>query len=145
MHCSIRSIIAGLALGAFLAVPAWTIASAQIVNLKAELKGTNEVPPITVKGSGQVTATFDPATKKLTWKGTLADLTAPPTMAHFHGPAEATKNAGVAVIIPNPGPTFQGEVILTDPQIRDMMAGMWYVNIHTAAHPAGEIRGQLVK
>ena len=145
MHCSIRSIITGLALGAFLAVPAWTTASAQVVNLKAELKGTNEVPPINVKGSGQVTATFDPATKKLTWKGTLTDLTAPPTMAHFHGPAEATKNAGIAVIIPNPGPTFQGEATLTDPQIRDMMAGMWYVNIHTAAHPAGEVRGQLVK
>lgn len=141
MHCSIRSFIAGLALTAFLAAPAL----AQVVNLKAELKGTNEVPPITVKGSGQVTATFDPATKKLTWKGSVSDLSAPPTMAHFHGPSEPSKNAGIAVIISNPGPSFQGEATLTDAQVRDMMAGMWYVNVHTAAHPAGELRGQLLK
>jgi CHRD domain len=141
MHCSIRSTIAGVALAAFLAAPAL----AQVVNLKAELKGTNEVPPITVKGSGQVTATYDPATKKLTWKGTLTDLTAPPTMAHFHGPAESSKNAAVAVPIPGPGPSFQGEATLTEAQARDMLAGLWYVNIHTAAHPAGEVRGQLTK
>ncbi len=120
-------------------------AAAQMVNLKADLKGSNEVPPITVAGSGQVTATFDPATKKLSWKGTLSNLTAPPTMAHFHGPAEAGKNAGVLVPIPNPGASFAGEATLTDSQVKDMMAGMWYVNIHTAAHPAGEVRGQLLK
>jgi len=120
-------------------------ASAQIVNLKAELKGSNEVPPLSVAGSGQVTATFDPATKKLSWKGSLANLTAAPTMAHFHGPAEPTRNAGVQVTIPNPGASFSGEATLTDQQMRDLLAGMWYVNIHTAAHPAGEVRGQLIK
>lgn len=120
-------------------------AGAQTVNLKAELKGSNEVPPLNLAGSGQVTATFDPATKKLSWKGSLSNLTAAPTMAHFHGPAEASKNAGVQVTIPNPGSSFSGEATLTDQQVRDMLAGMWYVNIHTAAHPAGELRGQLLK
>jgi hypothetical protein len=120
-------------------------AGAQVINLKADLKGSNEVPPLSNAGSGQVTATFDPATKKLSWKGSLANLTAQPTMAHFHGPAEATKNAGVQVTIPNPGASFAGEATLTDQQVRDLLAGMWYVNIHTAAHPAGEVRGQLLK
>ena len=55
-------------------------AMAQTVNLRAELKGSNEVPPLNLAGSGQVTATFDPATKKLSWKGSLSNLTAAPTI-----------------------------------------------------------------
>jgi len=133
--------IACLALFAMWATPAL----AQTINLKAELKGSNEVPPITVSGSGQVTAVFDPATRKLSWKGTLANLTAAPTMAHFHGPAEPSKNAGIQVAIPGPGASFSGEATLTEQQARDLLAGMWYVNVHTAAHPAGEVRGQLLK
>jgi CHRD domain-containing protein len=35
--------------------------------------------------------------------------------------------------------------MLSDAQVADLMAGMYYVNIHTDAYPAGEIRGQLVK
>ena len=136
-----RSVVAGFAFALLFVVPA----AAQMVNLKADLKGSEEVPPLDVKGSGQVTATFDPASKTLTWKGTITGLTAPPTMAHFHGPAPAGKNAGVVVPIPNPGPTFEGKITLTEGQVTDMMAGMWYVNIHTAAHPSGELRGQLTK
>jgi hypothetical protein len=120
-------------------------ALAETVTLRAELKGSNEVPPLSVAGRGEVTAIYDPATKKLSWTGTLSNLTAKPTMAHFHGPAEPSKNAGIQVTIPNPGSSFSGEATLTDQQARDMLAGMWYVNIHTAAHPAGEIRGQLLK
>jgi hypothetical protein len=116
-----------------------------VINLKADLKGSNEVPPLSGSGAGQVTATFDPATRKLSWKGTLANLTAAPTMAHFHGPAEPSKNAGVQVTIPSPGASFSGEATLTDQQVKDMLAGMWYVNVHTAAHPSGEVRGQLLK
>lgn len=141
MNSVLRAAFVSLVFVAMPAVPAF----AQLVNLKAELKGSNEVPPLSGAGSGQVTATFDPATKKLSWKGTLANLTAAPTMAHFHGPAEASKNAGVQVTIPSPGAAFSGEATLTDQQVRDMLAGMWYVNIHTAAHPAGEVRGQLLK
>jgi hypothetical protein len=70
-------------------------------------------------------------------------------MAHFHGPAEAGKNAGVAVWISTKGtpfPTsFEGEATLTDAQAADLLGGRWYVNIHTAANPGGEIRGQLLK
>jgi hypothetical protein len=38
---------------------------------------------------------------------------------------------------------MNGEATLTDQQIADLTAGKWYFNIHTAAHPGGEIRGQL--
>ena len=39
---------------------------------------------------------------------------------------------------------LQGSATLTDAQAADLMAGRWYVNIHTAANPNGEIRGQLL-
>jgi hypothetical protein len=116
---------------------------------KADLKGSSEVPPNQTSGSGTLTATFDPATKMLTWNGTFSGLTGDPTAAHFHGPAEAGKNAGVAIWISTKGSPFaspfSGSATLTDSQASDLMSGLWYVNIHTAANPGGEVRGQAVK
>jgi hypothetical protein len=120
-------------------------AQSEMMSLKADLKGSSEVPPNTVTASGAVTLTYDTASKQLAWKGTLAGLTAAPTAAHFHGPAEPGKNAGVQVAIPNPGTSFEGSALLTDGQAADLLNGRIYVNIHTAAHPGGEVRGQVVK
>ena len=72
---------------------------AETVSFKADLKASEEVPPNDSKATGTVTATYDSASKKLTWKGNYSGLTGPATMAHFHGPAEPGKNAGVAVPI----------------------------------------------
>ncbi len=142
---SVRSMLAAVACAAALVLGAPSIASA--IDLKADLKASNEVPPTDSKGSGAVTLTYDPASKKLSWKGTFTGLSGPPTAAHFHA-AEAGKNGGVAVPI-FAGATakspFEGSATLTDPQAADLMAGRWYVNIHTDAHKAGEIRGQVLK
>ena len=86
------------------------------------------------------------ATKNLTWTVTFTGLKGPATAAHFHGPAEAGKNAGVAVAIPNAASSpAEGSATLTDAQAADLTAGKYYVNIHTAANPGGEIRGQVTK
>ncbi len=76
----------------------------------------------------------------------MSGLTGDATAAHFHGPAEPGKNAGV--MVPAPGVTtgaFEGSATLTDDQARAVMAGQTYFNIHTAANPNGEVRGQVVK
>jgi hypothetical protein len=118
---------------------------AETMKFKADLKGASEVPPNQTAGSGTVTATYDTATKQLAWDGSYSGLTGPATAAHFHGPAEAGKNAGVAVpITPNNSP-LHGTATLTDAQAADLEAGHWYVNVHTEANKGGEIRGQLVK
>lgn len=120
-------------------------ALAEVTSFKAELKSNNEVPPNDSKGTGAVTATYDTASKRLTWKGDYSDLTGPATMAHFHGPADPSQNASVVVpIAPSTSP-FEGSATLTDTQAEQLMEGKWYVNVHTSAHPAGEIRGQVVK
>jgi CHRD domain-containing protein len=139
----LRSALAALVCAGALALAAPSFAAT--VTMKAGLKATDEVPPNDSKGTGAVTATYDTSTKTLSWKGNYKDLTGPATAAHFHGPSEPGKNAGVAVpITPNASP-FEGTAILTEAQESDMMAGKWYVNIHTATNKGGEIRGQLMK
>ena len=83
---TLRYGLSGLMLTACLTVT--PPALAEMISLKAELKGSSEVPPNDSKGTGTFTATYDTASKKLTWKGNYSDLTGPATMAHFHGPTE---------------------------------------------------------
>jgi hypothetical protein len=112
----------------------------------ATLNGATEVPPKTTAGTGDLLATLDTTTKTLTYTLTYEGLTGPATMAHFHGPAAVGANAGVAVPIAPPlANPIHGSVKLTDAQIKDLEAGKWYTNIHTAANPGGEIRGQVMK
>ena len=121
-------------------------ANAETVTFKSVLTGQAETPPNDTKGTGTLTATFDPATKTLTWTANYANLTGPAVAAHFHGPAPAGKAAPVEV--PQPAPLdspMKGTATLTDAQAKDLMDGMIYFNIHTAANKGGEIRGQLEK
>ncbi len=72
-------------------------------------------------------------------------LSGPVKAGHFHGLAEAGKNAGVALGINNAGDSpVQGSAVLTGDQAADLLAGKWYVNLHTAANPGGEVRGQVI-
>jgi CHRD domain len=139
----LRSCLAVSACAVALAIASPSMAA--MMNFKASLSGKNEVPPNGVTASGSVTATYDTASKKLTWKGSYSGLSGPATAAHLHGPALAGKNAGVLVPINPHGPSFEGSATLTDAQASALMSGQMYVNIHTAANKAGEIRGQLTK
>jgi CHRD domain len=139
---ALRAALAGLALtiAGVLVSPA----AAEEVNLKAAMNAGTEVPPNSSSGNGTLTATYDTASKKLSWKGSYSGLTGPATAAHFHT-GEPGKNGGVALpITPNASP-LEGSATLTDAQAADLLAGKWYVNVHTEANKGGEIRGQVTK
>lgn len=136
---TIRTTVAAAAVTLLLA----GAASAETMTFKAMLKGADEVPANTTAGTGEVTADLDTASKTLTYTVTYSGLTGPATMAHFHGPAAAGSNAPPVIVLQNVASPIKGTATLTDAQIGDLEAGMWYLNVHTAAHPSGEIRGQL--
>jgi len=133
----------------------WTAAAAVVLaagapgaatlHFNTALKGADEVPPHAVAGTGKVSASLDTTTKVFTYKVTYSGLTGAATMAHFHGPAAPGANAPPVVPVPmaNLANPMKGTATLTDAQIADLEAGNWYFNIHTAANPGGEIRGQL--
>lgn len=110
----------------------------------ATLSPKSEVPPKTSNGSGTMNGTLDTTTHKFTYTVSWSGLSGPATMAHFHGPAPAGKNAGVVIPLGNsPTSPVKGSRTLTPEQQQQLENGMWYVNVHTKANPAGEIRGQV--
>jgi hypothetical protein len=123
-----------------------TACLAETVNLKADLKASEETPPNSSAGTGSLTGTYDTDTKKLTWSVTYSGLTGAATAAHFHGPAAPGTAAPVEVpatgVDQNP---IVGSAVLTDAQAKDLLDGKMYFNIHTQANKAGEIRGQVAK
>ena len=127
------------------------------------LSPTNQVPAVTNStGSGNVVSggiSFDTASSRLTFAigyGSAAgftDLTGPAIAMHIHGPTGAGTNAPVLFdlgpvnfVAPNPtnGGVIIGSVIYESSQVSNLLAGLNYVNIHTATNRGGEIRGQLI-
>jgi len=129
--------------------------------LGATLKGSNETPAVDTKATG--TATFTVSATSVEYKITASGLSGNATGAHIHiGPTTA---AG-PVVVPFPADAIKngadGSVTISgtftsaevkpqtkpplkslDELLTQMRAGNTYVNIHTAAHPGGEIRGQI--
>jgi|GEM_PF-6581274 len=107
----------------------------------ASLTGGQETPPVTTNAAGQ--GTFQLRGDDLQYDITVSGLSGPITGAHFHLGAP-----GVAGDVVEPI-TFDGNrasaiwTNLSQLEITNLVTGRYYVNIHTAAHPNGEIRGQI--
>ena len=118
---------------------------ARTTMLTASLAGVSEYPSVTSAGTGTVQVHLNKQTNLLTWTIEYSGLSGPVTAGHFHGPAVAGQNAGVTM--PMSGAVdspIKGTATLTAAQSIDLLDGKWYVNLHTAANPDGEIRGQVV-
>lgn len=119
-------------------------APSNLIAFTTQLRAASEVPPNASQGSGSVDAVLNKDTNLLRWKVNYTGLSGPATAAHFHGPAAVGANAGV--VLPWPAPIkspMEGSATLTPGQAADLIAGRWYANIHTAANPGGELRGQM--
>ena len=141
-------IVRRTAIASILAAGALVIAGCGMMNkgpagaMTVPLSGQNEVPPNASGGSGTGKVELDGNVIK--WNITYSGTTGPVTAGHFHGPAVAGANAGV--VVPFAGPLASpivGSATLTPAQVDQVKQGLWYINLHTAANPGGELRGQV--
>lgn len=143
-HTFLRTVVVAGVVAATLAACGQLRPSRKLDIYEATLSGAQEVPPASTTATGTAEVSLNNNTNLLTWKVTYSGLTGAPTGAHIHGPAALGQNAGVAVPFTNVGAQpVMGQATLTPQQVGDLAAGLWYVNIHTANFPNGEIRGQL--
>ncbi len=117
-------------------------ANAAIVTFKADLKGSNFVPPNNLSGTGYLTATLNTASNVLTWHVSVFRLSGRHAGIAFHGPAAPNENAGSIL---SSGSLFAGSATLTDEQAANLIAGNWYAVIYTRSPRRSEIRGQVVR
>ncbi|MET3120003.1 hypothetical protein AAKU64_004251 [Undibacterium sp. GrIS 1.8] len=113
------------------------------VAINGKLTASAETPSNSSTGTGLLAATFNKQTNVLNWTVSYSGLTGPVKAGHFHGPAIAGQNAGVALgFTGSTDSPIKGSATLTPAQAADLLAGKWYVNLHTAANPGGEVRAQ---
>ncbi len=114
----------------------------------ATLSGDVEVPPAETNGTGEGTFTLNAAQTELAFEVTASGLTGPVMAAHFHhapvGEAGQIVNDLTSLIEETNGQvTISGVWELEAHDVEDLLAGNIYVNLHTDANPAGELRAQV--
>ena len=141
-------------------------AAAQPTNFRANLSGGEEVPPVTTTATGQAVFQLNSIGTELSFRLIVANID-DVTQAHIHcgaggviGPVVAFLYGFGPVVSPNgilaQGTLSAGNVIPAPPSsdcpggianfaqlIAKMQSSDAYVNVHTLAHPGGEVRGQV--
>lgn len=113
-----------------------------IVKFNATLDGASEVPPNASTAVGTATLFFNKTTKIFTLTVVYTGIT--PTDGHIHKGAIGVDGPVVFPLTSLTSPINYTSVALDAAQEADLMANLYYVNLHTAAFTGGEIRGQLI-
>ena len=116
----------------------------------ADLNGANErLTPVTTTAKGHAIITA--LGNQLSWKVDITSAIDSVTIGHIHRGVADSAGGVIQNLSPTPtgigftGTVALGSAVVVDSVLTLMRAGKAYVNIHTKAHPGGEIRGQLVK
>ncbi|WP_449436484.1 CHRD domain-containing protein [Pedobacter steynii] len=118
-----------------------------------QLTGSNEVPMVTTTGNGTANITYSEQSKTIgytiTWQ--LGSATATTTGMHFHGADNGSNSTSSPIVIEIPGFSTTSSGTLTGStralnatEISQLLAGKWYVNIHSSNFTSGEMRGNIV-
>ena len=114
------------------------------------IDGLQEVPQRQTAGNGTMDIVYNRNTRTLSYTVRWNSLTGPVASAHIHGTASKGVNAGVlqdwtSTISKTVSGTYSGSVFIDGVVFNeeDLLLGRYYVNIHTATFPGGEIRGQI--
>ncbi len=117
-------------------------------SISGNATGAQEVPAVNTAATGTLSGNYNSATNTLTYSISWTGLSGAPTMMHFHGPAAVGANAGPVVTITGftaaPSGSVNGTATLSDAQEADLLNELWYYNLHTPDHGAGEIRAQVL-
>lgn len=111
-------------------------------NLTASADGLQEVPPSPSPGIASATASLL-GDGKVVVQGEFTGFVGNATAAHVHQ-APAGSNGPVILAMTITGSTFTGSFTPSAAQLAALRAGDCYINLHSAALPAGEVRGQLL-
>ncbi len=106
------------------------------------LEGSQEAPLNVSNGGGGGTATYDVTTKQLKLNLSYSGMVGAENDAHIHGPAARGVSAGVLFPLAAGSPKTD-TVTLDAAQETQLLAGQFYVNVHSTAYPGGELRGQI--
>lgn len=127
-----------------------TSATSNVMTKMLTLTSAEEVPPNTSTGTGTADVTYNKDNKMLTYKLSWSGLTGEPTMAHIHGTSPKGANSGprrdlTPYLQKSASGSFSDSVMVDGKEIKEdsLLLGFYYFNIHTAAHPGGEIRAQI--
>lgn len=126
-------------------------AADEVISKKGlRLEGSQEVPAKNTGASGSMDVSYNKTTKVLTYTIAWSSLSGNPVGAHIHGEAPRGVNASVkhdfTQLIPKSMTgTFTNTVVVDEIAIKEkeLLMGLYYLNIHTPNNPGGEIRGQI--
>jgi len=110
--------------------------------VRVNLSGAEEVPPVSVPGSGSGSITIG---EDGSVTGSVTTTGVEGTAAHIHIGARGA-NGPVIVPLTKSGHAYSAPAgaKLNDAQMKAFKAGNLYVNVHTARNKGGEVRGQLL-
>lgn len=136
------NIVRGLAIGAALLIA--SIASAHTVTFQVSLAGTKVVPPNGSAGTAAAVVQFNTHTGVYSIVGAMSGLEGTVLGVDLHGPGSQGQNAPSIVSMNLNGSLFNKSGTLSRAELDMLMAGLTYLDVHTSAHPDGEVRGQLI-